>query len=54
MLESISEEFSDDAPDYRTVFPGLVLEAKCINGNCNACNDYTLVNKGFGTFELGK
>ena len=44
--------FSQHAPDWRTVEPGLCLEGKCLNQRCAAFHEMVIVNHGFRDFDL--
>jgi ubiquitin len=46
-----SVTFSDEAPDYRTVRPGLQLRGYCKNSQCVAYNDLFVCNLGFRIFD---
>lgn len=48
-LEPVS--FSDTAPNYRSVSPGLYLQGYCKNKNCQVYGDCFVCNIGFGIFD---
>ena len=45
-------QWSDYAPKWRIVSPGLTLEGKCQNKNCEAYKCQVLMNQGMGNFDL--
>jgi hypothetical protein len=50
------KKFSKDpnTPSWRTVYPGLNFEGKCINRTCNAFNKKVWAHLGYGLFNVGK
>ena len=44
----ITESFSDSAPSYRTIAPGISFKSKCKTSTCIAYNQVIYVNRGFG------
>jgi len=45
--------FSNTAPDWRVVTgSGFCIEGRCQNKDCVAYNQYVIVNKGIGVFDL--
>ena len=45
-------EFVSEAPDWRMCSPGLNLEGICTNKHCTAYNNWVIVMKSFGTYDL--
>lgn len=45
-------EWSSDAPDWRSVSPGLTLEGKCLNPRCRAFRRMVISNHHFEVFDL--
>ena len=45
-------EWSSRAPKWRKADPGLCVEGKCINKNCEANGNMVIVNMGFESFSL--
>lgn len=45
-------KFSKSAPKWRIACPGLCLEGKCENYDCDAYNQWVIMNKGYGSFDL--
>jgi hypothetical protein len=43
---------SDDAPDYRTICPGMSIHGVCKNNDCKANNDRVICNMGYGEFDV--
>ena len=48
------KNFSDTAPDWRIITPGMNLTGLCNNNACKAYNDYVTCQKGFGKFNMSK
>ena len=44
--------WSDAAPKWRRANPGLCVEGKCVNENCEANGNMVVINMGFCSFEL--
>ncbi|CAM9700440.1 unnamed protein product [Ectocarpus fasciculatus] len=44
--------FSDHAPDWRVAEPGLCLEGRCTNSDCEADGRMVILNHGFQDFDL--
>jgi len=44
----ITESFSDSAPSYRTIAPGISFKSECKTSTCIAYNQVIYVNRGFG------
>lgn len=45
-------KFRSEAPDWRQATFGFNLEGLCLNKKCAAYNEYVIVGKGYGTFDL--
>ena len=46
-------QWSKSAPEWRYVTDwGLCLEGKCQNKNCKAYNNWVIINKGIGTYDI--
>jgi hypothetical protein len=52
MSSAIREKFSDDAPNWRIVQPGLSWQGTCKNTRCDAYNSVVIINEGFGVFVV--
>lgn len=52
-LESVQkQQFSNEAPDYRLIRPGLNLSGICISNECEAFGKVVWIQKGMGTFNI--
>ena len=45
--------FSDDAPNYRIIAPGINFEGRCTNAECEAYQNFAWCQKGYGEFNIG-
>ncbi len=52
LKEPVYREFTDNAPEYRIVYPGLNLEGMCCNLRCQALDEKAWCKKGFGKFII--
>ncbi|CAG9334272.1 unnamed protein product [Blepharisma stoltei] len=52
--EIVEKRFDDEAPDWRSVKPGLSWRCECENEECRAYKEYVVVNIGFGSFDVAK
>ncbi|WP_316357043.1 ubiquitin-like protein [Candidatus Neptunichlamydia sp. REUL1] len=54
MEKPIFKKFVDDAPNWRTVYPGLNLEGLCKTIDCVAKGEIVWISKGFGKFNINR
>ena len=52
MNEPVKMEFSQTAPDWRCVSPGISLLGNCVNTECDAFLQEVISNHGFGVFNV--
>lgn len=51
MMNQVKIEFSDNAPEWRTVKQGISWIGICGNSNCRAFRKQVICNSGFGVFD---
>ena len=52
MSQQVNIEFSESAPDWRAVNPGISWFGDCFNSECVAFNKEVVSNHGFGVFDV--
>jgi hypothetical protein len=54
MKDATVSQLSAHAPDWRTVAPGVCMEGKCMNANCDAFERMVIETLGFGEFSCNR
>eukprot|EP00357_Protocruzia_adherens_P028349 CAMPEP_0115010942 /NCGR_PEP_ID=MMETSP0216-20121206/23652_1 /TAXON_ID=223996 /ORGANISM="Protocruzia adherens, Strain Boccale" /LENGTH=371 /DNA_ID=CAMNT_0002379325 /DNA_START=47 /DNA_END=1162 /DNA_ORIENTATION=+ len=54
MEKAVERDFSEDAPDWRTVTAGLNLHGICKNESCDACGEEVIIPLGIGKFFINQ
>ena len=54
LSEQLHLEYSDSAPDWRAVHPGLNLIGYCQNKACEAYDRQVVISKKYGAFNMSK
>lgn len=54
MSYEVKQKFSENAPDWRTVRPGISFSGICMNMKCEAYNDEVISNNEFGVFDINR
>jgi len=47
-----TDNWSNNAPDWRIADPGLCYEGKCLDSTCRAFSESVIISKGYGEFNV--